>query len=96
MYDDIKHGKLLHFVFIVLGNLCNLKIEPIVQAQFTPLPEALCMIISDINKAGCLATFDIILQGLKLTHKGVHQPPEEMVYEGLANLVKERKIYHTG
>ena len=69
----------------------------VAQAQFTPLPEALCMIISDINKGGNIpATFEEILKHLKKKYKNVHQPSEEIVYEALGNLLKERKIYHTG
>ena len=70
--------------------------DTILQAQFTSLPDALCMIVADLNKSGSVATFDAILTELKHTHAGVHQPAEEVVYEALGTLIKERKLYHTG
>ena len=86
----------VHYQLLSVCELASLKLEQVKQAHFTPLPEALCMIIADINKVGCLATFDMILEALSLTHKDVAQPPEEIVYEALSLLMKERKIYHTG
>jgi hypothetical protein len=81
--------------------------EPIPQAHFTPLSEALCQIISDITRSSTQetdllrrlhvgASLDSILDRLQDSYRGLQQPSEHIVYETLGNLMKDRKIYHTG
>ena len=69
---------------------------PIAQSQFTPLPEALCITISDLTKNNEDASFDAIMEELKNRYKGLQQPTEQITYQTLGSLIKERKIYHTG
>ena len=66
------------------------------QAQFTPLPEALCLIIRELNHAHVPATLDNVQERLHERYRGMQRPSEEIVYETLGSLLKERKIYHTG
>jgi hypothetical protein len=69
---------------------------PVPQTQFTPLPEALCIIISDLTKSQPAASFDAILDHMKDRYRGLQQPKEQITYETLGSLIKDRKIYHTG
>lgn len=78
------------------GEIPSIDMLVLNQTQFTPLPEALCIIISDLNQARALASFDIIMEKLGETYKGLHQPSEQIVYETLDSLLNERKLYHTG
>lgn len=66
------------------------------QTQFTPLPEALCVVIHELNVEELPATLDSVQERLHDRYKGMQSPPEEIVYETLGSLMKERKIYHTG
>ena len=66
------------------------------QTQFTPLPEALCLIISGLCREGHPADLDGIREGLAKKYEGIQQPSEHIIYETLDCLLKERKIYHTG
>ena len=93
------------------GELSGLDFDPIPQAQFTPLPEALCQIISDLTRSAPSsptqdqgqmrglkvgASLDAVLDKLQESYKGIQQPSEQIVYETLGSLMKERKVYHTG
>ena len=66
------------------------------QTQFTPLPEALCVVIHELNSELLAATLDSVQERLADRYRGMQPPPEEIVYETLGSLMKERKIYHTG
>ncbi|ELU02255.1 hypothetical protein CAPTEDRAFT_54960, partial [Capitella teleta] len=90
-----------------VGDVHGIMMEAIPQAHFTPLPEALCQIISDITRSACEdvnllkrlnagASLDAILDRLQESYRAMQQPSEHIVYETLGNLMKERKIFHTG
>ena len=81
---------------VVSGDLESLEPQPIQQAQFTPLPEALCMTVTDLNRAHTPATFDVIQRVLTYTYRRVHAPSEEIIYETLGSLIREHKIIYSG
>lgn len=82
--------------FHVAGELGSADIEPVPQAQFTPLPEALCLVVSRLNRDSQPATLGAVRDGLWGVYRGIKQPSEEIVYETLESLLKEHKLYHTG
>lgn len=97
--------KVIHFNLIIFYIIClffsgevnGLSMELLPQTQFTPLPEALCLIVSELtsNNNG-MASLDKVLDRLRDTYYGIQQPSEQIVYETLGSLIKERKLYHTG
>ena len=82
----------------------------IAQTQFTPLPEVLCLVISQINHRGTsrtrgedartdsagFASLEAILRELSHRYHGVQQPSEQLVYQALGSLCSEGNIFHTG
>lgn len=66
------------------------------QTPYTPLTDILCMIISDCNRVHVCATFDVILAQLNEYFSTIQQPSEAIVYGTLDQLLKDRKIYHSG
>ena len=79
------------------GEVHGLSMEVLAQTQFTPLPEALCLIISELTtNTGSMASLDNILDHLRSNYYGMQQPSEHIVYETLGSLIRERKLFHTG
>ena len=69
---------------------------PCPQTQFTPLPEALCLIIHELRRSNMAATLGSIESRLREHYRGMQTPHEQVIYEALDSLLQERKIYHTG
>ena len=82
--------------FILPGELRPLEVAVAQQTQFTPLPEALCVIVAELNRRSIPATVDSVLKELSQLYRDVQPPPERMVYEVLDVLISERKLLHTG
>ena len=70
--------------------------SPLTQTTFTPLPEALCLIVRELNVQNVPATLDVVHRRLGDLFRGVHQPSESLVYEALGGLINEHKLFHTG
>ncbi|KAJ6643081.1 Storkhead-box protein 1 [Pseudolycoriella hygida] len=70
-------------------------VTPTVQGQFTPLPEALCDVIMDLTSQGHSATIENMKVNLSIRFCHMQPPTTEMVYDSLAQLMQERKIYQT-
>ena len=79
-----------------LGELNGVDQIVVTQTQFSPLPEVLCMIVSELEEQRGSTTFDALMEALKSRYRGMHQPAEQLVYEALGVLVQEHKLYHTG
>lgn len=79
----------------VVGDVEDCVIQPIPQGQFTPLPEALCWVILDLTSSGQAAVLDNIRDALHVAFPDMQTPTKEMVYDTLAKLMSERKIYQT-
>lgn len=65
------------------------------QGQFTPLPEALCWAILELTSQRQAATLDTLRSALRNAFPAMQRPSRELVYDALAKLMQERKIYHT-
>ncbi|CAF4904221.1 unnamed protein product [Pieris macdunnoughi] len=70
-------------------------VTPAYQGQFTPLPEALCDCIMDLTSQGQSATLESIRTSLSSKFPSMQTPSQEVVYDTLAQLMQERKIYQT-
>ncbi|XP_011498859.1 PREDICTED: storkhead-box protein 2 [Ceratosolen solmsi marchali] len=78
-----------------LGDVEECKVTSITQGQFTPLPEALCWAILELTSQRQAATLGTLCSALKNTFPTMQRPSRELVYDALAKLMQERKIYHT-
>ena len=76
----------------------DVSMSVIPQTQFTPLPEVLCLVISQLNRATSsrFASLEAILQELAHLYHGMQQPSEQLVYQALGSLCSEGNVYHTG
>ncbi|CAH3986960.1 unnamed protein product [Pieris brassicae] len=78
-----------------LGDIEDCIVTPAYQGQFTPLPEALCDCIMDLTSQGQSATLESIRTSLSSKFPSMQTPSSEVVYDTLAQLMQERKIYQT-
>lgn len=78
------------------GDVNGIEMQVIPQTQFIPLPEALCLIIMDLNNSQIVATLDTVYERLKHSYQGIHLPSNQLVYDTLGQLIRERKVFHTG
>ncbi|XP_014487266.1 PREDICTED: storkhead-box protein 2 isoform X2 [Dinoponera quadriceps] len=78
-----------------LGDIEDCLVAPVSQGQFTPLPEALCWAILELTSQRQAATLDTLRSALRNAFPAMQRPSRELVYDALAKLMQERKIYHT-
>ncbi|XP_003399595.1 storkhead-box protein 2 isoform X2 [Bombus terrestris] len=78
-----------------LGDIDDCLVAPVAQGQFTPLPEALCWAILELTSQRQAATLDTLRSALRNAFPAMQRPSRELVYDALAKLMQERKIYHT-
>ncbi|XP_076643487.1 stork-head domain-containing protein knockout isoform X1 [Halictus rubicundus] len=78
-----------------LGDIEDCLVAPVAQGQFTPLPEALCWAILELTSQRQAATLDTLRSALRNAFPAMQRPNRELVYDALAKLMQERKIYHT-
>jgi hypothetical protein len=83
-------------LLFVSGDVNGIEMQVIPQTQFIPLPEALCLIIMDLNNSQIVATLDTVCERLKIGYQGLHLPSNQHVYDTLGQLIRERKVFHTG
>nr|CAD7442093.1 unnamed protein product [Timema bartmani] len=84
-----------NYVIAVVGDIEDCLMQPLTQGQFTPLPEALCWVILDLTSSGQAAVTDKICSALQSTFTDMESPSHEVVYDALAKLTQERKVYQT-
>lgn len=77
------------------GDIDDCLVAPVAQGQFTPLPEALCWAILELTSQRQAATLDTLRSALRNAFPAMQRPSRELVYDALAKLMQERKIYHT-
>lgn len=84
-----------NYVIAVVGDVEDCLVQPLPQGQFTPLPEALCWVILDLTSSGQAAVLERIRAALHVAFPDIQRPSQEMVYDALAKLTAERKVYQT-
>lgn len=80
---------------MIPGDIEDCLVAPVAQGQFTPLPEALCWAILELTSQRQAATLDTLRSALKNAFPAMQRPSRDLVYDALAKLMQERKIYHT-
>ncbi|XP_049793578.1 probable serine/threonine-protein kinase nek3 isoform X2 [Schistocerca nitens] len=78
-----------------VGDVDSCGLSPLVQGQFTPLPEALCWVILELQAAGQPAVPERIRSALCHAFPDMTPPTQENVYDALAALTADRKVYQT-
>ncbi|XP_026676845.1 TRIO and F-actin-binding protein isoform X1 [Diaphorina citri] len=85
----------INYTIVNVGDIEDCLIQSIPQGQFTPLPEALCWIIFDLTSAGQPAVIEAIIAALTIAFPDIQRPSHDLVYDTLAKLMSEKKIYQT-
>ncbi|KAF5296819.1 hypothetical protein FQA39_LY12337 [Lamprigera yunnana] len=70
-------------------------VTTVAQTQWTPLPEAVCAVVLRLSSQGRPAGIESIREALMLAFPHVSPPSERTLYDILAQLTSERKLYHT-
>lgn len=74
------------------GDIEDCVVEDLNQGQFTPLSEALCLVILELTSANQNATIDTVRSALKILFSNIQPPAEHVVYDAIVNLMSENKV----
>lgn len=74
------------------GDVEDCVVEDLNQGQFTPLSEALCLVILELTSANQNATIDTVRSALKIFFANIQPPTEHIVYDAIANLMSDNKV----
>lgn len=84
------------YVIVLVGDVDGCAVQPISQSQFTPLPEALCWVIWELNLAERSTALDDVTAALGNAFPDLVPPSNKVVYDTLGKLIRERKIFYNG
>ncbi|XP_046549606.1 uncharacterized protein LOC124259517 isoform X2 [Haliotis rubra] len=79
-----------------IGDVNGIEMQVIPQTQFIPLPDALCLIIMDLNNRRIVATLDTIKEKLVEWYREMTVPNDQLIFDTLGALIRERKVFHSG
>ncbi|NWX27948.1 STOX1 protein, partial [Notiomystis cincta] len=79
-----------------LGDVIAAPMNPLWQSRSVPLAEGICQTISDMNADHVMVTQETLMEQLVKNYPGIVVLSHNVLYNILGNLIKERKIYHTG
>ena len=74
------------------GDVEGCAVQPISQSQFTPLPEALCWVIWELNLAERSTALDHVVTALGNAFPDLVPPTDKVVYDTLGKLIRDRKV----
>ena len=74
------------------GDVEGCVVQPISQSQFTPLPEALCWVIWELNLAERSTALDNVVRALGNAFPDLVPPTDKVVYDTLGKLIRDRKV----
>lgn len=83
------------YVITKIGDVEDCVVEDLNQGQFTPLSEALCLVILELTSANQNATIDTVRSALKIFFSNIQPPSEHIIYDAMVNLMSDNKIYQT-
>jgi hypothetical protein len=84
------------------GDVNGIEMQVIPQTQFIPLPDSLCLIITELNQANAAsggrqpATLEAVRQRLQRWYSNTSLPSHQLLYDTLGQLIRERKVFHDG
>nr|SVE83861.1 EOG090X0BW7 [Daphnia pulex] len=84
------------YVIVLVGDVDGCAVQPISQSQFTPLPEALCWVIWELNLAERSTALDDVTAALGNAFPDLVPPSNKVVYDTLGKLIRDRKIFYNG
>lgn len=76
----------------VSGDVEDCVVEDLNQGQFTPLSEALCLVILELTSANQNATIDTVRSALKIFFSNIQPPAEHIIYDAMVNLMSDNKV----
>lgn len=83
------------YQIVALEDIEESTITPVLQTQWTPLPEAVCSVVLRLSSQGRPAGLETIRESLILAFPHVSPPSEQALYDTLVQLTKEKKLYNT-
>ncbi|XP_050541618.1 storkhead-box protein 1 [Daktulosphaira vitifoliae] len=83
------------YVITKVGDVEDCVVEDLNQGQFTPLSEALCLVILELTSANQNATIDTIRSALSIFFSNIQPPSEQIIYDAMVNLMSDNKVYQT-
>ncbi|XP_045472058.1 storkhead-box protein 1 [Harmonia axyridis] len=83
------------YQIVALEEIEGCYVKPITQTQWTPLPEAVCAVVLRLSSQGKPAGIETIRESLYMVFPHVSPPSEQVLYDTLAQLSAEKKLYHT-
>lgn len=89
------HTSRTYYLFFLAEDIEDCRVSSVAQTQWTPLPEAVCSVVLRLSSQGRPAGLETIREGLMMAFPHVSPPSERVLYDTLAQLAAERKLYQT-
>ena len=79
---------------MILGDISAIDTSVVNQTQFTPLSEALCKCINELNIRHINANFETIVKRLQIEFPNMELPSEKILKNSLKTLVQNKKLFY--